>query len=55
LVLESYRGKDSGNVLDLLRITKGTITTVVHPDFLTSEILAKAKKLKLAVTAGIGF
>jgi formate dehydrogenase len=30
------------------------ITTLFHPVYLTAERLAKAKKLKLAVTAGIG-
>jgi len=44
-----------GNDLDkLLPDTDILISTPFHPAFLTAERVAKAKKLKLALTAGIG-
>jgi formate dehydrogenase len=30
------------------------ITTPFHPGYLTADLFEKAKKLKLAVTAGVG-
>jgi formate dehydrogenase len=34
--------------------TEILITTPFHPGYLTAELFEKAKKLKLAVTAGVG-
>jgi formate dehydrogenase len=34
--------------------TEILITTPFHPGYLTADLIAKAKKLKLCVTAGVG-
>lgn len=34
--------------------TEILITTPFHPGYLTKDLIAKAKKLKLCVTAGVG-
>ena len=37
-----------------LPTTDVLITTPFHPGYLTRELIAKADKLKLAITAGVG-
>ncbi|MCJ1239930.1 formate dehydrogenase (NAD+) [Varicellaria rhodocarpa] len=54
LVTTSDKDRDGSKFDQELVDAEVIITTPFHPGYLTAERLAKAKKLKLAVTAGIG-
>jgi formate dehydrogenase len=46
--------QEFGAAAQLIPQTEILITTPFHPGYLTAELFEKAKKLKLAVTAGVG-
>ncbi|KAK7430320.1 formate dehydrogenase (NAD+) [Neonectria magnoliae] len=54
LVTTSDKDREGSKFDEELVDAEIIITTPFHPGYLTAERLAKAKKLKLAVTAGIG-
>ncbi|KAM0196939.1 hypothetical protein ACHAPA_006145 [Fusarium lateritium] len=54
LVTTSDKDREGSKFDEELEDAEIIITTPFHPGYLTAERLARAKKLKLAVTAGIG-